>query len=214
MLLAKERSPVEVVNDLNGDLVHLYRNVQYHLPALLQEVEWILNSRKNLHDFIAQPGLTEIQRAARWLVCNRISFGGDTKSYGVSRTGGGGSTSRVSVADSLRAFNARMDRVSVENLPYERCLELYDGAETFFFLDPPYLNTDPHIYKGWDEPRMNSLKELLFRLKGKWLLTVDDSTFNRKLFKGCSMIAVRTRNGGVNNANLPDATFGELIIRR
>src|ERR1700722_9405160 len=85
VLLAKERSPVEVVNDLNGDLVHLYRNAQYHLPALVQELEWILNSRKNLHDFIAQPGLTEIQRAARWLVRNNICFGGYTKDFGVSR---------------------------------------------------------------------------------------------------------------------------------
>ena len=87
-MLAKERSPVEVVNDLNGDLVHLYRNVQYHLPALLQEVEWTLGSRKNLFDFIAQPGLTEIQRAARWLIRNKISFGGGMTSFGVSRSSG------------------------------------------------------------------------------------------------------------------------------
>ena len=213
MLLAKERSPVEVVNDLNGDLVYLYRNVQYHLPALVQELQWILNSRKNLHDFIAQPGLTEIQRAARWLVRNRISFGGNTKSFGVSRTGGGGSTSREGVVESLRAFNARMDRVSVENLSYDRCLKLYDGKETFFFLDPPYLDCDPHVYQGWKEPDMTALKEKLLRVKGRWLLTVDDSTFNRKLFKGCRMISVRTRNGGVNNALLPQATFGELTIQ-
>jgi len=61
---------------------------------------------------------------------------------------------------------------------------------------------------------MNALKERLFRLKGQWLSTLDDSPFNRTLFKGCSMIPVQTRNGGVNNARLPSATFGELIIRR
>jgi len=213
VLLAKERSPVEVVNDLNGDLVHLYRNVQYHLPALLQETEWILNSRKNLYDFVAQPGLTEIQRAARWLVRNRISFGGNTRDFGVSRTGGGGSTSRSSVAESLRAFNTRMDRVSVEHLPYDRCLKLYDGKETFFFVDPPYVDSTPHVYEGWDEPKMTALKENLFRLKGRWLLTVNDTDFTRKLFKNCSMISVRTSNGVVNNARLPQATFGELIVQ-
>jgi len=60
---------------------------------------------------------------------------------------------------------------------------------------------------------MTALKEKLLRVKGRWLLTVDDSTFNRKLFKGCRMISVRTRNGGVNNALLPQATFGELTIQ-
>lgn len=214
VLLAKERSPVEAVNDLNGDLVYLYRNAQYHLPALLQEIEWTLNSRKNLHDFIAQPGLTEIQRAARWLVRNRISFGGNTKDYGVSRTGGGGSTSREGIAESLRAFNARMDRVAVEHLSYDHCLSLYDSKETFFFVDPPYVNSNPHVYEGWDEPKMIELKEKLFRLKGNWLLTINDSAFNRKLFKGCWVTAVQTRNGGVNHARLPQATFGELIIQR
>lgn len=168
---------------------------------------------QDLFDFIAQPGLTEIQRAARWLIRNRISFGGDTKSYGVSRTGGGGSTSRSSVADSLRAFSARMDRVSVEHLPYGRCLKLYDGRETFFFVDPPYLDTHPHVYEGWDEPKMTALKDHLFQLKGKWLLTVNDNAFNRRLFKNCLMVPVRTPNGGVNNARLPGTTFGELIIR-
>jgi DNA adenine methylase len=213
VLLAKQRSPVEVVNDLHGDLVYLYRNAQYHLPALLQEIEWTLNSRENLRDFIAQPGLTEIQRAARWLIRNRISYNGNTNDFGVSRTGGGGSISRAGIAESLRAFNARMDRVAVEHLPYERCLKLYDGKETFFFVDPPYLNSDPHVYEGWDEPKMAELKENVFRLEGRWLLTVNDSTFTRKLFKDCRMTAVRTYNGGINHAKLK-ATFGELIIRR
>ena len=36
LLLAKPRSQVEIVNDMNGDLVALYRNLQYHLPELLR----------------------------------------------------------------------------------------------------------------------------------------------------------------------------------
>jgi DNA adenine methylase len=213
VLLAKDRSHVEVVNDLNGDLVHLYRNVQYHLPALLQEIEWILNSRRNLHDFMAQPGLTEIQRAARWLVRNRISFGGKMTSFGVSRKGGGGSVSRKGVEEALRAFNSRMDRVAVENLSYERCMKLYDAKETFFFIDPPYLNSDPGTYEGWNEEQVTQLREVIMDLKGQWLLTIDDSRFNRDLFKGCQIKPIKTMNGGVNNAKIPGAQFGELIIR-
>lgn len=55
VLLAKGRSPAEVVNDLNGDLVSLYRCAQYHLDALISEVEFTISSRQNLADFKAQP---------------------------------------------------------------------------------------------------------------------------------------------------------------
>lgn len=214
LLLAKERSDLEVVNDLNRDLVHLYRNVQYHLAALLDEVEWVLNSRKNLEDFIAQPGLTEIQRAARWLVRNKISFAGKMTSFGVCRTGGGGgSASRAGIGEALKAFNVRMDRVMVENVSYERCLKLYDAPTTFFFIDPPYLNSDPSMYEGWSQEQVTQLRERIGALKGQWLLTLDDSTFNRKLFKEFRIKRVKTFNGGVNHAKLPRAQFGELIIR-
>ncbi len=214
VLLAKERSDLEVVNDLNGSLVCLYRNVQYHLPALLDEIEWVLNSRKNLEDFIAQPGLTEIQRAARWLIRNKISFAGKMTSFGVCRKGGGGaSASRAGITEALRAFNARMDRVMVENLSYERCIKLYDAPETFFFMDPPYLNSDPSSYEGWNEEQVSAFRERVEGIKGQWLLTLDDSPFNRRLFKGLRIKAIKTYNGGVNHALLPKAQFGELIIQ-
>jgi DNA adenine methylase len=213
LLLAKPRSELEIVNDLNGDLVSLYRCAQYHLPALLQEMEWAIGSRKVLFDFMAQPGLTEIQRAARWFVRNKISFAGGMTSFAVSRTNGGGAAiSSVNAMEQLKRFHDRMDRVIVENLPYDRCLKLYDAATTFFFLDPPYLHAKPKNYAGWNENQMEELRGNLAGLKGRWLLTVDDSAFNRRLFRDCRISRVTTRNGTVNHRLQPQATFGELII--
>jgi len=212
VLLAKERSPAEVVNDLNGDLVSLYRCVQYHSSALLDEIEWILSSRRNLFDFIAQPGLTEIQRVGRWFIRNRISFAGGMTSYAVARKGGGAMASREGIVENLKELNKRLDKVSVENLSYERCLELYDGPETFFFIDPPYLHSKAANYAGWTEEQMCGLRGHLDKLKGSWLLTLNDSPFTRSLFKDCKIEGVRTRNRSVNCGNLPKAQFGEIII--
>ena len=66
VLLAKPRSSLEVINDLNGDLINFYRCVRFHADVLLTELEFVLNSRQEFHDFRSQPGLTDIQRAARW----------------------------------------------------------------------------------------------------------------------------------------------------
>lgn len=51
-MLAKEPSGCEVVNDLNGDLVNLYRYAQFHLDPLIQEVQWTLTSRADMTDLV------------------------------------------------------------------------------------------------------------------------------------------------------------------
>ncbi len=211
VLLAKPRSPVEVINDLNGDLVSLYRCAQWHLDALCAEIEFLVMSRRNVADLVAQPGLTELQRAARFLVLNRASFGGAGKNFAVSKVSP--PPSRANVVQLLRSLNARLDKVAIENVTYDRILKLYDSADTFFFLDPPYLASTAGHYAGWDQVQMQTFADHVLALRGAWLVTVDDSEFTRHAFRGCQISPVRTRNGAVNRAKCPDATFGELIIQ-
>ena len=97
---------------------------------------------------------------------------------------------------------------------FERCLNLYDSSDTFFFIDPPYLNKPTGAYEGWTEVQMRRLRRCIARLNGQWIATVDDSPFNRDLFAGCTLLAVSTKSGLVNNAKSPKTHFGELIITR
>jgi len=63
---------VEVFNDINGDLVNLYRVVQHHLEEFVRQFKWALSSRqvfKWLQDTPTQT-LTDIQRAARFFYCS------------------------------------------------------------------------------------------------------------------------------------------------
>lgn len=212
VMLAKEPSKCEVVNDINGDLVALYRCAQFHLEALIGEVEWTLTSRQNLADYVKQPGVTEIQRAARFFLRNRMSFGGGGTSYAVAKATG--QPSRLNVLEGLRALNRRLDRVSVENLPYERLMANYDSAQTFWFFDPPYSAGAVDAYGMWTDEEMRGFATRVMALQGDWLVTVNDSPVNRELFAAHDVTPVVTRSGSVNRRLRPDATFGELIIRR
>ena len=61
---------LEVFNDLNGDLINLYRCIKYHAEEVEKECSLLLNSREIFLDFKSQlneRGLTDIQRAARYL---------------------------------------------------------------------------------------------------------------------------------------------------
>lgn len=212
--LAKPRSQVEIVNDINGDLVALYLNAQRHLPELVRLMESAFSSRQLLHLFRHQPGMTEIERAARFLIRSKTSFGGGMDSFAVAKTkGGGASLSRGLVKRQLREINERLDKVVVENLPWERALKNYDSPDSFFFMDPPYLGAPTGAYAGWTEKEMGEFGKAVLRLKGKWIVTVDDSEFNRRLFSDCKIEAVLSQNRRANNRTHGDLKFGELIIQ-
>jgi DNA adenine methylase len=158
------------------------------------------------------PGVTEIERAATFLLRCRSSFGGDQTSFAVGKTSGVG-ISRESLAQRVREFHARTDRLVIENLPWQRLLKNYDAAGSFFFLDPPYVGDDVGAYAGFSQADMTQLREALRTIKGTWLVTVNDSPANRALFRGCNIRSVATKNGvQKSNKGGTNATFGELII--
>jgi DNA adenine methylase len=66
-------------------------------------------------------------------------------------------------------------------------------------------------YDGWSETDLTDFRDSVVRLKSRWLVTLDDSPLNRKLWQGHDIDYHTTRNGAVNQANGPK-TFGELFI--
>lgn len=210
-MLAKEPSRCEVVNDLNGDLVNLYRYAQFHLNPLIQEVQWTLTSRADMTDLVKQPGLTGLQRAARYLLRNRLSFGGAGQNFAVSKQA---QPSRANVLELLRRLSARLDKVSVENVSYERLCGLYDAPETLWFFDPPYSAGETSNYGMWSQAEMEAFAARVKALQGDWLVTVNDCPANRALFAGHEMTPIVTRAQCANQRTQAGKTFGEIIIRR
>lgn len=58
---------VEVLNDINGELVNLYRVVQHHLEEFVRQFKWAISSRQvfKWQQATKPETLTDIQRAAR-----------------------------------------------------------------------------------------------------------------------------------------------------
>ena len=214
VMLAKPRSDLEVVNDANGELITFYRCVRFHADVLLTELEFVLNSRQEFKDFCHQPGLTDIQRAARWFYRNKNCFGaagGD--SFGTGALGGGASHgSRGARMEAIRALNFRLDKVCIEHLDWKRCVELYDRPTTFFFCDPPYTECNAGMYGAWTNTDVQILRDTLAKLRGKWLVTLNDTPAIRAIFAGCRFDGF-TRPRGINNRQgVPAQPYKELII--
>ncbi|CAI8743254.1 DNA adenine methylase [Methylococcus capsulatus] len=88
----KEPAKCEVINDINGELVNLYRVVQHHLEEFVRQFKWALTSRQIYEWMKATPEqtLTDIQRGARFFYLQKLAFGGKVESmtFGTSTTSG------------------------------------------------------------------------------------------------------------------------------
>lgn len=197
VFIAKAPSVVEIVNDINGDLVKFYRNVKLHKEAILDELDLVLNARQEFEDYLAQPGLTEIQRAARWFLVHKLSFGGMGRHFAVGKTHALSSREKRILA--IRALAQRLDRTTVENRSWEQIFKLYDSPDSFFFLDPPYLDAGGSAYAGWSELELERFASAVRELQGAWLLSYQDCPAVRAAFKGYEIRAISRANGIGNN---------------
>lgn len=75
----------EIYNDYDSNLTNLFRCVKCHSQELQKELMWGLNSREMFNNYRSQmdtPGLTDIQRAARFFLLIKLSYGSNRRTFG------------------------------------------------------------------------------------------------------------------------------------
>lgn len=213
LLFAKDRSKVEVLNDINSELVTLFRVVRFHRREFIRELALFSHSRVEFASCRQQPGLTDIQKAARYFYVIKTAFGGKG---GTSHPNFGyGTTGRAryqrAAFSSVARCHKRLDGVFIENLDYADCIVRYDRPYTVFFCDPPYLDTGG--YKAnFGKSDHRRLAELLARIKGKFLLTINDCQKIRTLYRGFSIQKVPVKYSISRDKTSKARDRTELII--
>lgn len=207
LLLLKENwAKLEVYNDLDNRLVNLFMQVKYHPEELIRELDFLVASRKLFMDILKQEGLTEIQRAARFMYMITRSFGGKGDSFGTSAKQG--TSSLFNRIDRIRELHRRLDRVIIENLSYEQVFAKYDTKDNFFYCDPPYMTG--YTYDNSKQFSHQELHKYLSKLKGRFILSYDDVPEVIELYKGYSIKHV-TRIKGINRKEGKNE-YNEVLI--
>lgn len=127
--------------------------------------------------------LTDIQRAARFFYLQHSAFGGrvDGQTYGTATTAPPG-LNLLRIEENLSAAHLRLASAYIENLAWNECIRRYDRTHTFFFMDPPYWETEGYgVQFGWEQYEL--LAATLGQLKGKAMVTLNDHPAIRELFK-------------------------------
>lgn len=214
LLFGKEESEVEVLNDINTDLITLYRVVKNHLDEFIRYLRWILVSRDEFARFKAErpETLTDIQRAVRFYYLLRCGFSSriDNPSFATG-TVRRPNLNLLRIEEDLSAAHLRLAQVYIENLHYEKLIERYDRPHTLFYIDPPYHGVEDYYGKNIFFPEdFAKLAGILKGVKGKFVMSINDTPKIRSIYNQYNIEEVGT-SYNVNGKKKKKVT--ELLIR-
>jgi len=183
-LRRRRPAPVEVINDLAGDVANLFRVVRRHYEPFVDELAFLFASRAEFDRLkrVDPTTLTDIERAVRFLFLQRLAFGGKVagRNFGVKAC----SASRFNHAKlraDLRALSGRLAPVTIEQLDFADVIRRYDSPTTLFYLDPPYDETAGYGIEFGRE-RYVAMAEQLATIAGSFILSINATPFIRETF--------------------------------
>jgi DNA adenine methylase len=185
VLFRKDPSKVEVLNDLDGELVNVYKVCQNHCEELLRYFRFVLVSR-TWFDLLKKTDpkmLTDIQRAARYLYLLKNCFASLIVNPVYHRNvvqPPGFNLERL--PELIEKTHKRLERVQIECAPYDEILQHFDRKGTLFYLDPPYYGKKLYRH-NFSHADFEKLSERLSRLRGKFILSLNDVPEVRNLFR-------------------------------
>jgi DNA adenine methylase len=183
--------PVEVLNDLDGDIVNLYRVLQdkAKFEELTHKLIFTPYARAEFIralQIFKNPTATDIDRAWAFFVRQNQGFGGMASTPGswgraITKISNGMAASTSSWRSHLKLlsfWHERLSKVQIDCIDGIECIKYWDTPETVFYIDPPYVpdtRKERRLYKH--EPDLayhEHLVETILAAKGKVMLSCYD----------------------------------------
>lgn len=208
------------INDLNPELFLFWKIAQSDLVNMVKEIVKIKNNyldgKKLFHELtnISVDDLSELERAVRFFVLNRITFSGTVESGGFSQQAFEQRFTESSI-ERLEKLESILLDVKITNLDYSYLLKP-DEKNIFLFLDPPYFTaTKSRLYgkKGdlhiaFEHQRFGKLMK---ECSSNWLITYDDCSAIRDNFQFAHLFDWELQYG-MNNYKKEKAAKGKEVL--
>lgn len=177
VFFAKTPSEAEVVNDHNDKLISFYRALKYDFDLIKAKIDETFHSRSQHSQagevYDSDPEIVpHLEMAwAAWVQTN-MSFSGMIKAgFGYDRKGKCALKLHNKKNALTDAFTERMKKVTIECYDVKKVMKAYDGPDTFFYLDPPYVSANQGHYGGYTEADFLQLLDDCATMQGKFLLS-------------------------------------------
>jgi len=183
VLINRRPSEIETYNDIDGEVVNFFKVLRDKNEELIRACALTPFSREEYYEAIMvdHNTISDVERARKFFIRARQTRIGlaQTASLGrwanckdTSRSGMSGSVSRwLNGVEGLTDVAKRLLRVQIENRPAVDVIKLYDGLNTLFYCDPPYVHStrsDTKAYKfEMDDKQHKIFSDTLNSIKGK-----------------------------------------------
>jgi DNA adenine methylase len=173
---AKEVTKAEIINDYNGMVSNFYSQLKNNYEELKKAID-------------RTPYCRDSYVHAMVVYKNAFLFNNVTKAWafwvgtiqGFSNQIGSWRSSQPRHKEALLNFNKkllinidsskRLELVQIENMDAIKLILAKDTLDTFYYIDPPYVNAAQGHYAGYTQEHFNNLLESLTKIKGKFLLS-------------------------------------------
>jgi DNA adenine methylase len=217
------------INDINTELFYFWKYCKEKPDELIAEIRKVKQKYKKgveLYKYLKshKETLTELQRASRFFILNRISFSGLVDAGGYSQQAFKKRFTNSSIERICYASKTLQD-VKITNTDYWDVVKL-KGKNAFIFLDPPYMsNKEAKLYGEKGTLHVNFKHDRFAKhIKNsihKWLITYDNCSGVKKLYTYANAAGLNIKlwklqygiNNGLDNSQKKKASIGnELFI--
>lgn len=226
IMCARRPAPVEVYNDLDGNLVNLFRVFQdkdafAELRDRLRTTPYARDEFRLALDTLRRDDASNVERAWAFFVAQNQGVGGrrhnNESGWGYNVTASGRGMPRMCAGWNSRvvhlpAWRRRFIRVQIDSRCALKIIEVYDTPNTIFYLDPPYApetraagSRDEYATEAPQEHH-EALIKLLFKIEGATALSgyptdlyspLDAAGWDRREWQGVQTGAVRSKASGL-----------------
>jgi DNA adenine methylase len=173
----------EVVNDLDPSIYELFKGFQkYANIDFAGEVNGDY-TEEDFNDIKKSQPSNDYDKFLKTYLLYKLSYFGKGELFGKPR-----------ISANFNGYEERLRNTDILNKDYKEVIKKYDSPKTFFYLDPPVREQTGKF----NFPAINSIElaEICKNIKGKFLLSLADTSISRKLFRDFTIVTISTKNIG------------------
>jgi DNA adenine methylase len=182
----KNESKKEIINDLDKNVIIIYKGFKkYNHEIIFNSIKNLKRTREIYYYFRDNyKPKTEFNKFIRLYYLFKNSFFGDP-------TRGFSKQPKHFSDKNIKEYEERLKHTIILNKNYADVIKKYDSTNTFFYLDPPYEESKG-LYKHFSLP-ISDVYNILKNIKGRFLLSYNNSTKAKELFKNYKIKYVKTK---------------------